>query len=80
MINSGDHDHHNHDTTRASANREVPDRLLPVRTTLVLLLGVLIGVGAGVLAVLAGSPVAGGVLVGGGALAAAVKFFDWLIK
>jgi hypothetical protein len=79
MIESGNPDHH-YDTTRASANRENHDQLLPVCTTLVLLLGVLIGIGAGVPAVLADTPVPGGLLVGGGALAAAVKFFDWLIK
>jgi hypothetical protein len=43
------------------------------------LLAILTAVGSGMLTVLAGGPVAGGVLVGCGALAGAVKFFHWLI-
>ncbi|MFG2825040.1 hypothetical protein ACGFX4_37140 [Kitasatospora sp. NPDC048365] len=53
--------------------------LLTMRSALVLLLAVLTGIGAGVLARLAGSPAAECVLYGVGALGAAVPFFDRLI-
>jgi len=63
-----------------AANQDNRDPLLSVRTTLVFMLSVLTGLGAGVLTVLAGAPVPYGVLGGAGALATAVKFFDWLIN
>ena len=63
-----------------AGNQHGRDPLLPVRTTLVFLLGVLSGAGAGALTVFAGAPVPYGVLVGAGALAAAVRFFDWLVQ
>ncbi|CAN3977741.1 hypothetical protein [Kitasatospora purpeofusca] len=53
--------------------------LLSMRSALVLLLAVLTGVGAGVLARLAGSPAAECVLHGAGAFGAAVPFFDRLV-
>ena len=51
-----------------------PERLLSLRATVVLL-AVLTGVAAGVLAHLAGQPVAAAVLVGGGAAGAALALF-----
>ncbi|MFC0439660.1 hypothetical protein [Kutzneria buriramensis] len=63
-----------------AANQDDRSPLLPVRTTLVFLLSVLTGIGAGVLTVSADAPVPYGVLVGAGALAAAVRFFDWLVN
>ena len=62
-----------------AGNQDDHEPLLPVRTMLVFLLGVLVGIGAGVLTVWAGAPAPYGVLVGAGTLAAAVKFFDWLV-
>jgi hypothetical protein len=56
-----------------------PERLLSLRATMVLLLAVLTGVAAGVLAHLAGQPVAAAVLVGGGAAGAALALFHNLI-
>jgi hypothetical protein len=53
--------------------------LLDQRTVIILLLGVLTAVGAGVLTVLAGGAVASGILTGGGAFAAAVLFFNAII-
>ncbi|MFB7379236.1 hypothetical protein ACFC6U_17780 [Kitasatospora purpeofusca] len=53
--------------------------LLSMRSALVLLLAVLTGIGAGVLARLAGSPAAECVLYGAGAFGAAVPFFDRLV-
>ncbi|MFJ4799055.1 hypothetical protein [Kitasatospora purpeofusca] len=50
-----------------------------MRSALVLLLAVLTGIGAGVLARLAGSPAAECVLCGAGAFGAAVPFFDHLV-
>ena len=46
---------------------------------MILLLGVLTGLGAGVLTVLTGASPAGAVLAGGGAFAAAVLFFHTII-
>ncbi len=63
-----------------AGNHDDRDPLLPVRTALVFLLAVLTGIGAGVLIVHAGAPISYGVLVGAGSLAAAVKFFNWLIN
>jgi hypothetical protein len=53
--------------------------LFSQRTTLVLLLGVLVGLGAGILTVLSGGALATGVLSGGAAFAAAVMFFHAII-
>lgn len=53
--------------------------LLGQRAAIVLLLGVLVGLGAGVLTVLAGESAASGVLAGGAAFAAAVLFFHTII-
>ncbi|MFI6645685.1 hypothetical protein [Streptomyces sp. NPDC050504] len=53
--------------------------LLSPRTALVLLLAILTGTGAGVLAALSGSVVAQGVLYGAAAFGAAVPFFNHLI-
>jgi len=53
--------------------------LLSLRTALVLLLGVLTGVGAGVLTVAAGEVLATGFLTGGAAFAGAVVFFHTII-
>ncbi|WP_020421179.1 hypothetical protein [Amycolatopsis sp. ATCC 39116] len=65
----------------------MPDRdddqaaaLLTVRTALVFLLSVLAGTGAAVLTCLAGHRGAEAVLIGLGVLAAAIKFFHWLIR
>ncbi|MCL6737417.1 hypothetical protein [Streptomyces neyagawaensis] len=55
------------------------DPLLDQRAVLVLLLGVLAAVGAGVLTVLNGGSVAGAGLAGGGAFAAGVYLFHQLI-
>ncbi|MEU1969396.1 hypothetical protein ABZ541_29075 [Micromonospora sediminicola] len=49
--------------------------LLSVRTTVILVLAALVGVGAGVLAALAGQPVPAAALVGGGAAGAAIALF-----
>jgi hypothetical protein len=54
--------------------------LLTIRTTLVFLLAVLTGTGAGLLAYFASHAAAEAVLVGGGATAAAIRFFHWLIR
>jgi hypothetical protein len=56
-----------------------PEPLLSLRTTIVLLLAVLIGVGAGVLAALAGQVLPAAVLVGGGAAGGALLLFHTLI-
>jgi hypothetical protein len=56
------------------------DPLLDQRTALILLFGVLTATGAGALSVLNGGTVAGAVLAGGGAFAAAVYFFHKLIR
>jgi hypothetical protein len=50
-----------------------------MRSALVLLLAMLVGIGAGVLSRLAGSPAAQCVLYGAGAFGVAVPFFDRLI-
>lgn len=54
--------------------------LLGPRTALVLLLGVLVAVGAGVLTVLGGEPPADGVLAAGAAFGASVMFFHKIIS
>jgi hypothetical protein len=56
-----------------------PEPLLSLRATVVLLLAMLTGFAAGVLAHLAGQPVAAAVLVGGGAAGAALALFHNLI-
>ncbi len=56
-----------------------PEPLLSLRATMVLLLALLTGVAAGVLAHLAGQPVPAAVLVGGGAAGAALALFHNLI-
>ncbi|MEV4708671.1 hypothetical protein [Actinoplanes sp. NPDC049316] len=56
-----------------------PVPLLSVRTTVILVLAALVGVGAGVLAALAGQPVPAATIVGGGAAAAAIALFHSLI-
>jgi hypothetical protein len=53
--------------------------LLSLRTTVVLVLAALVGVGAGVLAALAGQPVPAATLVGGGGAGAAIALFHRLI-
>lgn len=53
--------------------------LLSLRAALIVLFAILSGVGAGVLAALAGQPPAGAALIGIGTTAAAIRFFDWLI-
>ncbi|MFI1256291.1 hypothetical protein ACH4U6_21290 [Streptomyces netropsis] len=53
--------------------------LLTPRSALVLLLGVLTGLGAGVLSGLSGVDAARCVLFGGGVFGAAVSFFDRLV-
>ncbi|MBB6081948.1 hypothetical protein [Streptomyces paradoxus] len=53
--------------------------LLSLRTAIILLLGVLCGLSAGILTVLAGGPVASGILTGGAAFTAAVLFFHTII-
>ncbi|MFG2064085.1 hypothetical protein ACGFIK_21995 [Micromonospora sp. NPDC048871] len=53
--------------------------LLTVRAAVVLLLAVLTGVAAGVLIHLAGQPLAAAVLVGGGAVGAAIPLFHSII-
>jgi hypothetical protein len=71
-------------TTMADSSTQPPARepesLLSLRATVVLLLAVLTGVAAGVLAYLAGQAVAAAVLVGGGAAGAAVGLFHNLIE
>ncbi|MEV6776165.1 hypothetical protein ACFWAT_03840 [Streptomyces syringium] len=57
----------------------VKGSLLTPRAALVLLLGVLAGVGAGVLSALAGVDSARCVLCGGAVFGAAVSFFDRLV-
>jgi hypothetical protein len=53
--------------------------LLPLRTALVLLLAVLAGIDTSVLILLTGRTGSEAALVGVGVLAAARKFFHWLI-
>ncbi|MFF4978252.1 hypothetical protein [Streptomyces sp. NPDC001083] len=60
-------------------NSQNPQPLLGLRTAIILLLGVLTTLGAGVLTVLAGGSAASGVLAGGAAFAAAVLFFHTII-
>ncbi|WP_326726410.1 hypothetical protein [Streptomyces phaeochromogenes] len=60
-----------------SQNPQQP--LLGLRTAIILLLGVLTALGAGILTVLAGAAVASGILTGGAAFAAAVLFFHTII-
>lgn len=62
-----------------SPEQQGPEPLLSVRSTVVLLMAVLVGVGAGVLASLAGQPVPAAALVGGGAAGAALALFHALI-
>ncbi|MFI0777317.1 hypothetical protein [Streptomyces sp. NPDC021212] len=56
-----------------------PQPLLSLRTAIILLLGVLTGLGAGILTVLAGGAVASGGLACGAAFAAALLFFHTII-
>ncbi|MEV5427568.1 hypothetical protein AB0K85_33130 [Streptomyces cellulosae] len=56
-----------------------PRPLLSLRTTIILLLGLLTALGAGALTVLAGGAIASGILASGGAFAAAVLFFHTII-
>ncbi|MCX4902461.1 MULTISPECIES: hypothetical protein [unclassified Streptomyces] len=56
-----------------------PQPLLGLRATLVLLLGALVGLGAGVLTVLSGGAAASAVLAGGAAFGAGVLFFHAII-
>ncbi|MCM2416636.1 hypothetical protein [Streptomyces sp. RKAG293] len=51
------------------------DPLLSQRSALILLLGVLVGIGAGILAALGHADPAGAVLTGAGAFGAGVLFF-----
>ncbi|WP_330343389.1 hypothetical protein OHA09_36070 [Streptomyces longwoodensis] len=53
--------------------------LLSLRTAVILLLGVLTALGAGVLTVLADGSVASGILAGAAAFAAAVLFFHTIL-
>ncbi|MGW2785965.1 hypothetical protein ACWC3X_32740 [Streptomyces populi] len=53
--------------------------LLSMRAALVLLMGVIVGVGAGVLSALAGAVAAQAVLTGAAAFGVAVPFFDHLV-
>ncbi|QFZ18461.1 hypothetical protein [Saccharothrix syringae] len=53
--------------------------LLGLRAALVLTLSILTGIGAGVLAALAGYHLAEAVLVGGAATGAAAALFNWVI-
>jgi len=53
--------------------------LLTLRSALILLLGTLVGIGAGVLTCFAGAATAHGVLTGAAAFGAAVPFFNVLI-
>ncbi|MBV7699954.1 hypothetical protein [Streptomyces sp. TRM70350] len=53
--------------------------LLSLRAALVLLMGVLVGVGAGVLGALGGAAPAQAVLTGAAAFGVAVPFFDHLV-
>lgn len=57
-----------------------PDSLLSVRSALVLLLGVLIGVTAGLLAIDGGAAWQAAVMVGGGACGGAAMLFNSLIN
>jgi hypothetical protein len=66
-------------STGVDVNSQSPQPLLGQRTAIILLLGVLTALGAGVLTVLAGGTIAGGVLTGGAAFAAAVLFFHTII-
>lgn len=54
--------------------------LISQRAAIVLLLGALTALGAGVLTVLAGGALASGVLAGGAAFAASVLFFNAIIS
>ncbi|MCK2237437.1 MULTISPECIES: hypothetical protein [unclassified Crossiella] len=56
-----------------------PTPLLGLRAALILLLAALTGIGAGVLAALAGRHPAEAVLIGVTALAAAAAFFNWAV-
>ncbi|MER7196693.1 hypothetical protein CG723_40975 [Streptomyces sp. CB01635] len=56
-----------------------PQPLLGLRTALVLLLGCLVALGAGVLTMLAGGHVASAALAGGAAFGAGVLFFHTII-
>ncbi|MEU3512215.1 hypothetical protein ABZ733_30885 [Streptomyces longwoodensis] len=60
-------------------NSRNPQPLVGQRTAIILLLGVLTAVGAGVLTVLAGGTIASGILAAGVAFAGAVLFFHTII-
>ncbi|WP_332881020.1 hypothetical protein [Streptomyces sp. NBC_00564] len=60
-------------------NQNPQQPLLGLRSAIILLLGVLTALGAGVLTVLAGGAPASGILAGGAAFAAAVLFFHTII-
>jgi len=57
-----------------------PRKILESRSALILLLAILSGIGAVVLSMLARRSGFEAALVGFGAWALAVKFFDWLIR
>jgi len=68
-------------TTMADLHRgsRDPEPLLSLRSTVVLMLAVLAGIGAGILSAVAGQPVPAAVLVGGGACSGALMMFHRLI-
>lgn len=55
------------------------DPLLPMRSAFILLVGLLVGVGAGVLTALSGAVAGQAVLAGAAAFAVAVPFLDRLV-
>ena len=65
--------------TESALDNQNPQPLLGLRAAIILLLGVLTGLGAAILTVLTGASLAGAVLTGGGAFAAAVLFFHTII-
>ena len=67
-------------TTPGSADGSGDRHLFTPRTALILLLAVLAGSAAVALSVWAGQHIAQALLVGAGATAAAIAFFNWLIS
>lgn len=63
----------------ASRDEDSESPLLQQRSALILLLAALSGAGAGALVLLAGHGYAEAALLGMGVLAAATRFFHWLI-
>jgi hypothetical protein len=67
------------ENTMTGRDDDPRDALLTIRTTLILLLALLAGVGAAVLTALADHSGFEAALVGLGAFAAGIKFFHWLV-